>query len=260
MALRTLSLLVHADSKAGKTTLASTSPKPMLILDAEGGSKFLPLRKIEWDGNAAPPAYDGTWDAVVVIVRDFDTLVRVFQWMQFGQHDFRSLVIDSITEVQRRCKAALIGPTDAMTQQLWGQLLTRMDALIRGYRDLTLHPTKPVEVVVFIAETRQDQNGKWKPYLQGQIATALPYWMDVVGYLFVQALINSDGTPALDERGQPLKLRRLLVSPDPTYEAGERVQGRLPAVVDEPNVEVMLNMIYPEDAVLTTPTPEAITT
>ncbi|MPZ21922.1 MAG: AAA family ATPase, partial [Luteitalea sp.] len=94
----TLSLLIHADSKAGKTTLVASAPPPLLILDAEGGSKFLPVRKTTWDGLRPPPAYDGSWEVCVVMVREFSTLVNVFQWLQTGQHHFRSFGIDSITE------------------------------------------------------------------------------------------------------------------------------------------------------------------
>lgn len=236
--LETLSILVHADSKVGKTTMASTSPAPMLILDAEGGSKFLPIRKVTWDPiQGPPPAADGTWDACVVIVRDFDAMRVTYQWLQSGQHQFRSIVVDSITEVQRRCKQNLAG-TDAMNQQSWGQLLTLMDALIRGYRDLTLHPTNPVQVVVFIAETRQSSSGKWRPYMQGQIDIALPYWMDVVGYLYVDHSLDANGQPTVP-------VRKLLIAPNDQFEAGERVQGRLPQVIESPNVTSMLLQVYP---------------
>jgi hypothetical protein len=232
---------VHADSKVGKTTLGSTCPKPLLILDAEGGSKFLPLRKIDWDGHAAPPVYDGTWDACVVIIRDFETLTRVKQWMDFGQHHFKSILVDSISEIQRRCKAAIQAPTEMQTQQFWGQLLVRMDEIIRGIRDLTLHPTNPLTVAMFIAETRINQQGKWTPYMQGQIAVALPYWMDIVGYLYVQQMVNADGTPS-DQY-----VRQLLVTPHPQYEAGERVQGRVGPVITNPNIETILAAVYPAE-------------
>lgn len=221
------------------TTLAATSPPPILILDAEGGSKFLPIRKVMWDPrSSAPPAADGTWDACVVIVRDFDTIRQAYQWLQSGQHGFRSLVIDSITEVQRRAKSNIAGAETMEGYKKWGDLLTLMDVLIRGFRDLTLHPTNPVQVVVFIAETRLSQSGKWRPYMQGQIDIALPYWVDVIGYLFVDH--------ALDVNGQPTQeVRRLLVSPNDKFEAGERVQGRLRGEIEHPNVSAMLLAVYP---------------
>lgn len=249
-----LSLLVHADSKVGKTTLAGTCPKPMLLMDAEGGSKFLPWRKVTWDPvTGPPPADDGTWDICVVHVRAYDTMAMLFQWLASGQHHFRSLVVDSITEVQRRCKESLVG-TDQMKIQDWGVLLTRMETLIRHFRDLTLYPPSPLVVAMFIAETRESGGGKWRPYMQGQLSVSLPYLMDVIGYL---------GVRDVPDQVDPLvvhKVRALLVSPHPQFEAGERVQGRLGDVVWNPNVEQMLAQVYPQPGSQTTqPTQEVPT-
>lgn len=242
--LETLSLLVHADAKVGKSTLGATAPVPMLILDAEGSTKFLPIRKVEWSPQQGPPpTWDGTWDACIVIVREYETMQLAYQWLVYGQHNFRSVVLDSISEVQRRLKNALVG-TAAMQMQNWGDLLVKMDALIRGFRDLTQHPTNPIQVAVFIAETRETL-GKWKPYLQGQIAVMLPYWVDVVGYLYAQPWFDGTGQPLLDEFGQQRLRRHLLVAPHPQFEAGERVQGRLRHVVDDPNITNILLQVYP---------------
>ncbi len=237
--IETLSLLIHANSKVGKTTLAATAPVPILALDAEGGWKFLPLRMVQWDPlQGPPPTWDGSWDVCHVMVRSWETVGYAFQWLQSGQHNFRSIVIDSISEMQRRLKENMVG-TEALKMQDWGKLLAVMDAAIRGFRDLTLHPTNPVQVVVFIAETRQNQNGKWVPFMQGQISISLPYWVDVVGYLFVQDIPDANG------QASGAKMRRLLVSPNDTFEAGERVQGRLGLCVDNPNVTRMLIDVYP---------------
>jgi hypothetical protein len=235
-----LSFLVHAGSKIGKTTLASSCPKPMLVFDAEGGSKFLPLRKVFWDPQTqgAPPVWDGTWDMCVVVVRQFDTMAMAYNWLASGQHSFASLVVDSISEIQRRLKESLVG-TEAMKTQDWGVLLVRMEMLIRQFRDLTLHPTNPFSVAMFIAETREDNKGKYKPYLQGAMAVTLPYLMDVIGYLYVQDVPNQ-----YDPTQPGTQVRALLVSPHPLYDAGERVQGRLGQVVYEPNVETMLAQVY----------------
>lgn len=247
--IESLSFLIHAFSKVGKTTLAATSPPPVLILDAEGGSKFLrraesltqmygrPVNLTYWDpSRGAPPRYDGSWEICIVPINAWSTVTQVFTWLQQAQHDFKSLVVDSITEIQRRCKNNLTG-NDAMRIQDWGQLLTQMDSVIRGFRDLTLHPTHPLQVVVFIAETRQNRDGKWKPYMQGQIEVALPYWMDVVGYLYMDAQADTNGQ-------MTRAVRRLLVTQHPLYEAGERVQGALGQYVDNPNIYQMYQQVF----------------
>lgn len=248
--MQTLSVLVHADSKVGKTTLAATSPLPIIALDVEGGWKFIggspfierlygrQLVVTYWDPlQGPPPRYDGTWEICVVSVTRWDQLQAVHNWLRQAQHDFKTIVVDSISELQRRCKQNIVAPTEQMKIQHWGVLLSLMDAEIRGLRDLTIDVYNPIQVAVFIAETRM-QDGKWRPYMQGQITTALPYWMDIVGYLFVEQ--------ETDENGQPTRrVRKLLATTHHMYEAGERVQGRLPEVISEPNITHMFYSIYP---------------
>ena len=246
---RSLSVLVHSHSKTGKSTLGATAPLPIVIFDAEGGTKFLPgseflasvygrpFQIVYWDPAQPPPVYDGTWDAAVVTINKWDDMVRAAQWLASGQHHFTSIVVDSITEIQRRLKKNMVG-TEQMKMQDWGQLLTVMDDVIRGLRDLTIDPFNPIRVAVFIAETRQNQQGKYVPYMQGQIATSLPYWMDCVGWLFVEM--------AADAQGQPtVPVRKLLVAQHPQYEAGERVQGLVGPVIDDPRIYAIVDAVYP---------------
>lgn len=229
--LQTLSLLIHGPSKTGKTTLAATAPGPVLVIDAEGGSKFLPYRMRGWDPRIEPPPTpDGTWDLCIVIASDWGTVHRVYEWLSQSDHGFKSLIIDSITEIQRRCKENI--STDAFRIQDWGTLLAQMDRTIRGFRDLTLDMNNSIRCAIFVSETRMKE-GKWTPHMQGSIEVSLPYWMDIVGYLFAQP--GDDGTIA----------RQLLISPHPNYVAGERVGNKLPSVIASPNITVMFNAVYP---------------
>lgn len=246
--IQSLSFLIHAHSKVGKTTLAATSPRP-LILDAEGGTKFLPgsefLQRLYgrkpvlhwWDpSQGPPPRNDGSFDICIVNITQWATVVQVYQWLMQADHDFQSIVVDSITEIQRRCKRNLKG-TDAMRIQDWGSLLNEMDRIIRDIRDLTLHPTRPLCVAAFIAESRANDSNKLKPYMQGQIEVALPYWMDVVGYLHDESV--------LDHNGQPTDtMKRLSIKQTNTYEAGSRVQDILGEHIDQPNITEMYLKVF----------------
>lgn len=247
---RTLSILLHAPAKTGKTTFGATAPLPICILDAEGGSKFLggspfltemygrPFRITEWNPSGPPPLYDGTWDAAVVTVHSWQDFANASQWLHSGQHHFTSLVVDSITEIQRRLKKNLVGNEDMKIRD-WGRLLTDMDDSIRGLRDLINNPYNPLRVVVFIAETRQTGNdSKWRPSLQGQIATALPYFVDIVGWLFVDMVADAQGQPTIP-------VRKLLVNQHPLYEAGERVQGLVGPVINNPRIYSIVDAVYP---------------
>jgi len=226
----TLALLVHGLAKVGKTRLAETAPAPKLFLDAEGGTRFLPNR-IEWDPSQyAPPVPDGTWENCIVYVRNYQTLELVYQWLQDGAHPFRSVILDSISEIQQRCIDAISGGNQ-MRQQDWGELLRKMASLVRNFRDLTFHPTHPIECVIIVAMTRA-VDGRYAPHVQGQLYTTLPYYIDVVGYLYRENDVTT---------GQPY--HRLLTAPQPTFEAGDRT-GRLGEVVDNPDIPKLFQLIF----------------
>lgn len=247
--MSTLSALIHAPSKVGKTTLSSTAPPPICVLDAEGGWRFIreagyrsgvKLRRTEWDPlTGPPPRWDDTWDFCHVVVRQWATLTTAYNYLaRTDMHDFQSLILDSVTEAQRKLKANLRG-TEQMRIQDWGDLLTYMDKLVRDMRDLVLLPQpNPLRFVMFIAETHM-KDGGWRPAMQGQIGQSLPYWVDICGYLFTEPTVDSDGQATG-------KLKKLLIGQgvNPAIIAGERVQGTLPDIISDPNISTMMTQVF----------------
>ena len=251
-----LSILVHGDTKVGKSTLGNTAPGPRLLLDAEAAYRFLPGRKVFWDPHSEEPPTPGRgrrqpqadaeivdydWETCVVIIRDYGTLTRAYEWLNTGRHAFRSVVIDSISEIQKKLKDSIKSLDEEMNYKRWGLLLDHMEKLVRDFRDLTEHPIKPIEAVVLTAMTIH-KDGKWRPYVQGSLATTMPYFLDVIGYLFVQSIADPN-----DPTAAPEKQRYLLIGKHDQFEAGERVQGRLPEMIANPNIAEMLACVFPTD-------------
>lgn len=226
-----INLLCFGPSKCGKSWLGDTTPAPRLVLDAEAGSRFTPSKKIYWDPvNQPPPVPDGTWDTALVVVRDLRTIQKAYEWAQSGKHPFRSVICDSVSEIQQKVVDDIAG-TRQMQQQDWGQLLRVVTDLIRRFRDLITHPTNPLDAVLVIAMARQ-RDGQWEPYVQGQLATTLPYFFDLCVYY---APVPHPETGEI--------IRRLFVGPFPGYVTGERVGGALGNYIDNPNVTDMLSAI-----------------
>jgi hypothetical protein len=234
-----LSLLVHGPSKAGKSSLTFTGPYPLLVLDAEGSTKFITtkgfgspekVRKIKWNPlHETAPRADGTWDVCVVNVSDWQTMKMTKERLAIEPHDFASLSMDSVTEIQRKCKANMANMLK-MQQQDWGVLLIEMDTLIRGFRDLLLLDN-PLQVVTFVAETDLKEH-KWIPNMQGGIRASLPYWVDICGYFYQEK----------DEAG--VSHTQMLIENHIQYEAGNRLQGKLPGVILDPNINSILAASY----------------
>lgn len=232
---RALSMVVHASAKQGKSSLSVTAPEPRVYLDVESAARFLEssgrIKAIKWDPKDPPPVYDGTWDTAVVSTRDFATVEKVYEWLNSGNHPFKSLIIDSISELQTRVVDNLTGRKQPTMQQ-WGGVYRDVGGLIRDVRDLTMHPTKPLEAVVIVAMTRLI-DGKYVPWCQGQLQTVLPFLLDATVYLYV------DNDP---DTGKPVRM--LLTQPTNEFEAGNRVGNQWPIVIPEPNISDMIDAVF----------------
>jgi AAA domain len=140
-----VSFIVYGDSKVGKSWLGDTTPRPRLVLDAEGGSRFTPSRKITWDPAAQkPPPDDGTWDSCLVPVHSYNAVKMAYDWLYSAQHPFNSVVLDSISEIQQKCYTP---DTEVLTPGGW----VRLDELPAGTHVAQADVTHPEPAITFCA-------------------------------------------------------------------------------------------------------------
>lgn len=233
----TFTCLVHGESKVGKSWFGASGPAPRLILDSEGRGKYTPsqIGKVYWDPRTGPPPrYDGTWDTCIAPVAEFDLMSLAYRWLRQGEHDFVTVDVDSLMEVQKRCIDAEVG-TDIIKIQDWGSLLRKLESLVRSFRDLTLVNNNTVSVVSFIVGT-QNIDGVQRPLLQGALRNTVPYYVDACGYMFKQ--------PVTTPEGQTSYIRSLLIEQQPGFVAGDGTGGALPGpVISNPNLTEMYDML-----------------
>ncbi len=182
MTYRHISVAIHGPWGAGKSWFADTAPGPRLVLDAEGGTQDTPSDKVPWDPKDPPPKLKRN-ETAVVLVRDWATIDNVRQWLIRGKHPFNSVVIDSLTEIQKRLKDRLSsGPEAVFDQQAWGKLLNHMEGFVRELRDHTwADAVKPINVVIVTGT--DDELVPHKPMFQGGLRKSYAGFFDVVGYL-----------------------------------------------------------------------------
>jgi hypothetical protein len=232
-----LSILIHGPAGGGKSTFAATGPKPILLLDAERAARFIRLRKVKWDPmREAPPVYDGTWDMAVVKTNNWDTALKAYEYLKSGKHPFRTVVIDSISEIQVKAMENINGRSQMQTHH-WGRLLQNMGAYLRDLRDLLEddETDSPLQVLVLIS-TSKNYEGTWKPFLQGGIASQVPYMFDIVGYYYANQI--QDPTT-----GEVKEVRELFTGNHPQYEAKCRPAG-VPASLQNTTLEAIFNNIF----------------
>jgi hypothetical protein len=223
----TLTMVVHGESGVGKSWLADTAPGPRLILDVEGGVNFTPSAKTEWDVRGEPPE---------VKVRDLKAVQDAYAWLNSGKHPFNSVVIDSLSEMQKRAVDNIAGSAQMKTQD-WGTLLRKMEGMVRAFRDLTMHPSHPITTVVFVCGTKaESETGRLRPNLQGQMGTTLPYYVDVVTYL-----ANVPG----DDVGEYVRRAHFVPLGDVT--AKDRT-NKLGSHLDNPTIPAIRSLVYEKEA------------
>ena len=147
---------------------ASTAPKP-IFLSAESG--LLSIKK----------------EVDFITIRSLDDLRDAYLELRDkkDEYGYETIIIDSITEINDIIKAE-IEKRNGRTMQIqdWGELSKTIKNLFKMFRDLDYH-------VLMIAqeniEKDEERIHKIVPGLNGKSATTIAYFMDIVGYLSVEA-------------------------------------------------------------------------
>lgn len=119
-----------------------------------------------------------------VEIKTIKDLEDLLAYLKKGDHQFETVVIDSITEINDIIKLEIERKTGKQMQlQDWGTLAKKIKDLLRSFRDLPMH-------VLLISQESIEKDGdvvtKVLPYLNGKSATEIASFMDIVGYLFVE--------------------------------------------------------------------------
>ena len=224
---RYLKLLIYGNYGVGKTTLAATSSLvpsmgDVLMINAEAGDLSL----------------EGMEDIDTITINTFKALGQINEFLK--QHcearekgdmdklitmeavlkgcepaditkprEYKTLIIDTLSEVESYCFDQLLGITDTITidQEVqsaeWGEYKQNnkmIQRVIRAFRDL------PMNVIFTCGEKyNQDETKKYKYTLDmtGQLAKKVQGFMDMVGYY----VMGRDGDKIV---------RKLCVLPSPT--------------------------------------------
>ena len=121
-----LAVMAYGRSGTGKTTFASTFPKPLLLLD---------VREKGTDSVANVDGID------VVTVDDWGQFEEVYWYLSEGKHKYKTVVIDQLTQLQDLAIAQAMkedgkAEGDPISQRNWGQGAGLMKTWIMNFRDL----------------------------------------------------------------------------------------------------------------------------
>ncbi len=178
-----LSALFYGRSGTGKTTLASSFPKPALLLD---------IREKGTDS-----VFD-VEDLDVLSVTSWEDVEDVY-WMLKKEGHYKTVIIDQVSAMQDLCQRAILEEEekDKMSLRLFGELSGRMKTWLLNYRDLVDEDIH----VVFLAHDRTFGNDDSDdddqaidpnvgPRLMPSIATTLSGAVKVIGCTFIQEVVG----------------------------------------------------------------------
>lgn len=206
--LARFSLFVWGFSGAGKTYLARTAVEsditsPILVCVCDRGHLTL---KDRIDGDKM----------VVTLTPDFADFNPIYDFLKRGQHPFKTVMIDNITELHRR---TLVQRADVASQgksrtafeftmQDFGVVRNQVLALVSTFvLDLNMN----VVVTALAMESQDDSTGtvRLSPDIPGKLGHEIPGFFDFVGYLSVQTPTAKDRREAEREGKEVHPVRHL---------------------------------------------------
>jgi hypothetical protein len=215
----TITMALYGRAGVGKTVFGSTLPEP-LILAAEPGA--LSIR-------------EKMKDITVIDVKTYDDVLLALEFCRKDtKHRFKSVVIDSISELQRKYMDYLMDThqKSAMSLDMYGECTNEMRRLVREFVELNMH----VLIICGVRDDKDEEQGAvvHKCGMVGRMADELPHYVDVVGYMAVRA-------PGPKDEDQTVK-RFIVVQPMPKYDGKDR-SGKLDRIM-RPHFDHFVEKIF----------------
>ena len=216
-----INMLIYGVPGVGKTYLAGSAGmvpemSPVLYIDIEGGG--LTIKK------SFPDA-----DIEFLRLDNPDKLKDVYEYLKTKEHGFKTVVIDSFSELhdmsiatitQEAAKANSSQDSEVPSPREYGKARTRSRSRIRGFRDMDIN----VIMTTHVQNDRDSIDGTmfFKPALAGKLAEEIPGFVDIVLYMY---------TKKQDKKALALD-RKALTQPDGKHYAKDRT-GKLPTIIED---------------------------
>ncbi len=189
------SYLLYGRSGTGKTTISTTFPGPILHLDF---------------GEQTTDSLNGLDNVKTAFISNWDELDAFYWYLAEGEHEFQTVVIDTITAVQELALEKALTQNgkeegDFPSKKDWGEAAGLLKRAIINFRDLSM-PDGPLNHVVFLAQDRvtniddeaeEDQiDPSVGPALMPSVAKVLNAAVKVIGNTYIKEVIKKANNKA----------------------------------------------------------------
>jgi hypothetical protein len=271
---RYLKMLIYGDFGVGKTTLVTGAQDiaemaDVLIIDAESGTMVIDNRDdIDVVTISTYQQFARVYDylrihckyrdegdleklaAMEIKLKGLDPekaqspeeetdILGAIEAIRAKPKRYRTVIIDSLTEVQKYAMYQLLGvdisgnivldvPPDNPQFKEWGQSAEMIRLLVRCFRNLPMHS-------LFVCSRTEDQDDRkrmfYVPAMPGKLSNEIQGFMDVVGF-YTMSLGTDNQT----------QIRRLYLTPSQQWKAKHRFKNFTGAYIDNPSMLDLLKL------------------
>jgi len=226
---RPLRMGIYGRPGTGKTTFCATAPH-VLIVDCEQGTMSIEDTGVK-----------------VIEIKEFEDMNLVYWFLAKGDHNFKSVAIDSLTSLQAMGLDFVLNEAASLDltkdpkmadRRDYGKLNKLMIDIINNFRSLPMHV-----IMTAHERSREEEDGDVEiyPLMTPGTRSHFEGVIDVIGRLYTRE-IEVEG-----RRGKPKRkvVRRLLVGPHSRYISKARApkSSRLPPIIKDPTFPVILKKI-----------------
>lgn len=238
-----ITALLYGRSGTGKTTLSGTFPK-LLVLDI---------------GERGTDSISDT-DAEVIKITDWQQFEDVFFELREGNHDFKSVSVDSLHSLQalaiRKVKAdAKKNDDDQTSQRDFGQASGLMNQWLLNYRDLRDNDINVVflchdKVSEYDGEDDEQITPEVGPRLMPSVASTVVGAVNLIGYTFIRQA-EAEKKKLGQKKVEPKKEYCLRVGPNALYTTKVRRAKssaiKTPEFIVDPTYGKLKELIKPQN-------------
>lgn len=189
--------VIYGRQGTGKTTLASTFPKPLILLD---------IKENGWVGVKDINGLD------IVGIKTWDDFEEAYWYLQENKDGYKTVVIDTASALQdlvlehiakkKRVKlreGVKYGDFGTLTKRDWGEVSSLLKPFITQFRDLDMNVVFLAHEKVFNVEEDDSAEGidpSVGPKLMQSVASTMNAAVDIIGQTFIREK-KIEGKPSL---------------------------------------------------------------
>lgn len=227
-------VLLYGRNGKGKTRIAATAPKPLII-------------DVNEQGTSSVRNYP---DAHVLNCSRWEDITYAYWYLRSGNHPFESAIIDTLTQAQKICMKHVLNeaedrdpnrPASMPDRRAWGQMTELMKPIIFDFRNLPMHIVFVCQERVDRASDDEEESGEVQPRVVPDLSPSVRG--DAMAAVGIMGRVYRRGVRIGKGRKERVEWEtRMLVGDHEQYESKDRT-GKLGYVIRKPSIPQMIEAL-----------------